>query len=178
MVDRVEIPEGFYIRDGVPGDGPVLTRIAYAAKAHWGYDPRTIDQWAGPLTVTEEYIRENPVFVMCAPSGEPVGFSSLLWDQGRWELDHMWVDPPCMGMGLGRRLFEHAVNQARLRGASWVWILSDPFAEGFYLHMGAERIGDWHTVVDGEDRIIPVMAYRMGASCGDPEVLNGGIQGR
>jgi GNAT superfamily N-acetyltransferase len=149
----------FEIRDGVPADAGRLTQIAYAAKAHWGYDPATIDQWAGPLTVTEDYISSNRVFVACDGSGYPVGFSSLLWDQGRCELDHMWVDPPHMGLGLGRRLFEHAVREAARAGAKWVWILSDPFAEGFYRHMGAFRIGDWPTVVTGERRIIPVMAY-------------------
>lgn len=152
---------GFWIREAVPDDADRLTHIAYAAKAHWGYDAASIDQWAGPLTVTKDYITANPVFVMCDPKGFQVGFSSLLWDQGRWELDHMWVDPAYMGRGLGRRLFERAVEEARLRGADWVWILSDPFAETFYLHMGARRIGDWPTVVDGVSRIIPVMAYEI-----------------
>jgi hypothetical protein len=59
------------------------------------------------------------------------------------------------------------VGEARRRGATWVWILSDPFAEGFYLHMGAKRIGDWPTVVNGEERIIPVMAYYMAPPSGD-----------
>ena len=51
------------IRAGVPADAPVLTRVAHAAKRHWGYPEEWIRTWCGDLTVTAEYIEHHPIYV-------------------------------------------------------------------------------------------------------------------
>ncbi len=53
----------------------------------------------------------------------------------------MWVDPQHIGVGLGASLFSHAVGTVRAMGGSLLRIASDPDAEGFYLRMGARRVG-------------------------------------
>jgi GNAT superfamily N-acetyltransferase len=57
-------------------------------------------------------------------------------------LEDLWVDPVAIGSGVGRRLFDHAVVTAAGLGLTSLLIESDPNAEGFYLAMGAERIGE------------------------------------
>ena len=60
-----------------------------------------------------------------------------------------------MGRGIGRALFEHAVEQARRLGSHALKIESDPNAEGFYKRMGAHRVGETITAIDGQRRELP-----------------------
>ena len=53
------------------------------------------------------------------------------------DLDAMFVDPPAIGSGTGRALFEAAVAMARRQGAKRMTILADPNAAPFYERMGA-----------------------------------------
>jgi hypothetical protein len=55
-------------------------------------------------------------------------------------------------------LWEHAVASALERGFQTLSLESDPNAEPFYLHMGAERIGE-REVTPG--RVLPVMRARL-----------------
>ncbi len=47
-----------------------------------------------------------------------------------------------MGKGLGRILFDTIAKHARSLGFTSLNIHSDPYAEAFYLHMGAKKVGD------------------------------------
>jgi predicted N-acetyltransferase YhbS len=67
-----------------------------------------------------------------------------------------------MGRGIGRALFLHAVNKARELGARTLYIESDPNAEGFYLRMGANRVGVVSGKVAGLFRELPLLAYELG----------------
>ena len=49
----------------------------------------------------------------------------------------MFVDPPAIGGGAGRALFEAAVSLARRLGVARMTILADPNAAPFYERMGA-----------------------------------------
>ena len=61
-------------------------------------------------------------------------FSTVLMRSG---LGLMFVDPPAIGSGAGRILFEAAVVLARRLGAKRMVILADPNAAAFYQRMGA-----------------------------------------
>jgi GNAT superfamily N-acetyltransferase len=94
--------------------------------------------------------------VFCAEEGSAiVGFHGLSRDGDVIELEHMWVDPGAMGRGHGAALFRHALEVARAHGASALRIASDPNAEGFYLHMGAERVGAVPSAPEG--RSLPLL---------------------
>jgi len=63
-----------------------------------------------------------------------------------------------MGLGIGKNLFRHAWERARLRGFTDLKIEADPNAESFYEKMGARKIGErHHGELDGQPRILPVM---------------------
>jgi GNAT superfamily N-acetyltransferase len=147
------------IRRAEPRMADELTRIAHAAKAHWGYPESQIASWRDELTLTAEFIRSNLVHVaVCA--GEPVGTYALIGSGRRLELEHFWIDPRWVGQGLGRALFEHATYEAVGLGATTLEILSDPHAEGFYLRMGARRTGEKPAPVDDDpDRVLPRLLY-------------------
>ncbi|QXD13687.1 GNAT family N-acetyltransferase [Rhodocaloribacter litoris] len=133
-----------------------LTEIAFAAKGSWGYDERLMRLWADELTVTPEFIMTHPVY--CAVSkGEVVGFYALIGEGEEYELDHIWVEPESMGMGIGRVLFEHAVGIIAQLGGSTLKIVADPHAEGFYRRMGAVPVGSVPSRPEG--RMLPVLRF-------------------
>ena len=136
--DRMTTPQ---IRRASASDAARLTEIAHHAKAHWGYDDELLALWDDDLTLTEDFIESHPVF--CAVHAEDiVGLYALTREGSTFELEHMWVDPGHIGTGAGRLLFEHAVIEVRARGGAALRIASDPNAEGFYIAMGARRVGD------------------------------------
>ena len=129
------------IRRAVPADGDALTAIAHAAKRHWRYPEEWIALWRRDLTFTREFIERHPVY--CLVDGEAlVGVYALLFSAADCELEHFWVAPTQMGAGVGRALFEHAVERCRAIGVRRLWINADPNAERFYERMGARRVGE------------------------------------
>ena len=129
------------IRRAVSGDAAGLTAVAHAAKRHWGYPESWIALWERELTVSAELIERYPVHA--AVEGNVVaGFYALTFAGADCELEHFWVAPARMGGGVGRALFEHAVERCRAIGARRLWISADPNAEGFYRRLGARRVGE------------------------------------
>lgn len=142
------------IRRAVSADAPVLTEIALAAKAFWGYPEEWLSLWRGDLTFTPAYIGEAYVFVAIS-GGHIVGVYALVGDRRRMEIDHLWVHPDAMGRGIGRMLVDHAAEQARIAGAAVIEIASDPNAVGFYERMGARAVGEIPSVPAG--RMLPLL---------------------
>lgn len=144
----------------MPEDAGVLTRIAFASKRYWGYPERWISLWSSTLTITPEFVRDNEVYVAFS-GGEAVGFYALTGEGRELELDHLWVSPAWIGSGTGRLLFEHAMERAASRGASVVEIEADPNAEGFYLRMGARRVGENVYEIEGIRRTLPRLVVEL-----------------
>ncbi len=142
-----------------PEDAAELTSVAFAAKRHWGYPERWIQSWRDILTVTPKFVAANPTF-SAIQGDRVVGFYSLTAEP-RPDLTHLWVLPVSMGRGFGRALFEHAIEQARALGWASFEMEADPNAEGFYLHLGAKRIGTNVSEIDGARRELPLLIYQL-----------------
>jgi GNAT superfamily N-acetyltransferase len=152
------------IRRAQESDAAELTRLAHEAKRHWGYPERWIELWRDDLTFSPELIAGNEVY-LAEDGGEALGCYGLVATSSSlpgWTLEHFWIRPAAMGKGLGRRLFEHARARAETAGASVLEIDSDPNAEAFYLHMGAVRVGEARSEVDGQPRVRPLLHLRLG----------------
>ena len=143
-----------------PEDADALTEIAFAAKRHWGYPEAWIESWRDILTMRPEFIRANVTY--CAVENDrPVGFYLLAQERDGAHLDHLWILPEATGRGIGRVLFEHAVEQTRNLGFRAIQIEADPNAQGFYQRMGARRVGTSINEVDGERRELPLLIYQL-----------------
>lgn len=149
------------IRRATPDEADALTVIAHAAKRHWGYPENWIAQWQAELTLTPEFIANNEVFV-AVTNGEIAGCCALVSSGPLAELEHMWIDPRQMGRGVGRALFAHTKGRARAIGFAELELSADPNAEGFYLRMGAEPIGEVPADIDGTHRVLPRMKVQLG----------------
>ena len=144
------------IRRASPEDAPSLTAIAHHAKQHWGYPEHWIKHWEADLTISEDFIRSNQVYVAERDS-QICGFYALCADWTKAELEHMWVAPDYIGTGIGKELFLDAMDRSTAMNVRRIDITADPNAAGFYERMGAQRTGDVVSEIDGERRILPRM---------------------
>lgn len=136
------------VRAARPGDAALLSDLAFRSKAHWGYSGEFMEASRKALTVHGTCT--DPTFV-AEIDGKAAGFYQLR----DGEMEMLFVEPDLMGSGVGRTLWEHAVETARDLGWRQILILSDPYAEGFYLAMGAERVGEAPSDVFGAERPLP-----------------------
>ena len=161
------------IRRARPDDAETLSRVAFRAKASWGYPREWLTAWDAALTVSEPYVREHGVFVADA-AGRIAGFVAVEAGPPP-EIGHLWVDPEWQGEGIGRALVDRAVRFGRRRGWRSYRIEADPNAVPFYEKLGALKIGDVDAPVLGTPRTLPVLELplgpprrRGGATAGDP----------
>ncbi|MFF2176441.1 GNAT family N-acetyltransferase [Lysinibacillus sp. NPDC058147] len=141
------------IRSAKVQDCDLLSNLAYKSKAYWGYTEDFLQQCKGDLTVTKEYVEENPVYVM-ESDNKIVAFYSFTLNE--LKLDALFIDPEYIGKGLGKILWKHLLNEAKELGISEFTLDSEPNAEGFYLKMGAKNIGFTPSTVF-PDRQLPLM---------------------
>ena len=151
------------IRRATTDDTTILTNLAHDAKSYWGYPEDWIKRWQHELTVSEDFVKENEVYV-CVSEGEVHGFYSLILRGEKAELEHLWVAPQHIGTGVGKELFLHAMRHAASRDVSEVELSADPNAEGFYKKMGAHRIGDVRADMDENPRTLPRMSITLTSS--------------
>ena len=147
------------VRHALPTEADAISALAYRSKAYWGYDQAFLDRVRNQLTVRPERIRDGHV-VVAERDGVLLGFYQLGGEPPDGELMDLFIEPNAIGTGLGRKLWEHAVQNARERGFARLTLESDPNAEPFYEHMGATRIGE-REVAPG--RWLPVMRFSLEA---------------
>lgn len=167
------------IREASTEDAATLTRIAHDAKRYWGYPENWIEHWKEDLTITADFISGNEVYVAGTDPGldaRPVppttskapelpneidGFYAIVMRGEKAELEHMWVKPECIGTGIGKELFMHAMETAAFLNAAALEISSDPNAEGFYKRLGAKRIGEIGSEIEGQPRTLPRLSIEL-----------------
>ncbi|MBP2401050.1 GNAT family N-acetyltransferase [Streptomyces syringium] len=116
-------------------DAKRLTRLIRASKAYDGrYAPMVAGYRVGP-----DYIETHRVFLAVDADDRLLGFYALVLDPP--ELDLMFVADAAQGLGIGRLLVEHMLDEARGAGLADVRVVSHPPAEGFYRSVGARWVG-------------------------------------
>ena len=97
------------------------------------------------ISLPIEQIMAGCVFV-AERDGVVVGFAAVVArpDAGA-ELDALFVEPQLWKQGIGRRLVEHAAEVARMRAATFLHVIGNPHAEGFYRSCGFRVTGTVET---------------------------------
>jgi GNAT superfamily N-acetyltransferase len=131
------------LRAAVAADGPTLTRLARTSAAYDGeYRAVVAEQ-----TIDATYLAKNPARVAEDDRGI-AGFYTLVipgrGQAGEGELDYLFVADDRQGSGIGRALIDDLRGEATALGLRRIHIVSHPPAEGFYLAMGASRVGVLH----------------------------------
>ncbi|MFB9903412.1 GNAT family N-acetyltransferase [Allokutzneria oryzae] len=123
------------IRPARPVDAEGITSLLHASSAYQGRYSSILDGYE----FTEDQVRDTVCFLAEDADGRLAGYYSLVPDPA--ELDLLLVADAEQGSGLGARLVRHMLEQARNLGLASVRVVSHPPAEGFYLRMGARRVG-------------------------------------
>ncbi len=145
------------IRPATVEENGVLSHLAMRSKSHWGYDENFLEACREDLTFTKQDIEEHSVYVI-EEEEQLVGFYRLEIKQGKLELSDLFVEPSKIGQGYGKRLWDHAVGQARQLDFRKMSIHSDPNTEAFYLSRGSVRIGEIpSSAISG--RTIPLLEF-------------------
>jgi len=131
------------IRIAEPHEADTLTEIAIQAKSYWDYTPEQIKSWRIFLTFTPEYVVENQVWVAILDE-QIIGVVAVEHTDDEIVLEHLWVSPDVIGKGVGRKLFTHVTEHE----PEFV-LTSDPNADAFYIKMGAVKIGEVESTMQG-----------------------------
>ena len=150
----------FVILRASPEHAQELTKIAISAKRHWNYPEAWIQHWLPQLTVSEEYISANEVWMMVDVE-KPIAFYALNQSEEDYELGHLWVSPEYIGKGIGKQLLKHAFERCKFLKISTLKIYADPNAQTFYEKMGAKKVSESHSQLFGEERILPIMEIEL-----------------
>lgn len=142
------------LRRANPDEAASLTKLAVRSKRHWGYSDAFMRAAVSDMQVPAEVIaREHAV--VAERDGEVAGFYVLAVEAEGPTLRDLWVEPHAIGTGVGAVLWRDMLEAARARGFHVVRIVSDPHAEGFYVKMGARRVGEIASNVE-PDRMLGV----------------------
>jgi GNAT superfamily N-acetyltransferase len=88
------------------------------------------------IEVPLEQITSEWVFV-AEREGVVAGFAAVVpRPDGGAELDALFVEPHLWKQGIGRRLVAHVAEVARMRAATFLHVVGNPHAEGFYVSCG------------------------------------------
>ncbi len=148
------------IRPARREEAAALSALVMRAKAHWGYDANFMEACREDLRVREERIAAGAVWV-AEEDGLPVGVLEFGFEGGEAEVLACFVEPQAIGRGVGRALWAKAEALAVAAGVTIIGVDSDPFAEGFYLAMGAVRVGEAPSgAIPG--RMLPRLEKRLG----------------
>ena len=128
------------VRPAQAGEAERLSALCVRSKAHWGYDAAFMALSAPSLRVKESDIVDGRVLVAVDAAGQPIGVASVVADGSLADLDMLFVDPPAIGQGAGRALFDAAAGLARRLGGLRMTILADPHAASFYERIGARYL--------------------------------------
>jgi GNAT superfamily N-acetyltransferase len=93
------------------------------------------------INLPVEQIVEGSVFV-AERDGALAGFAAVVRrPDGGAELDALFVEPHLWKHGIGRRLVEHVAGVARARASTFLHVIGNPHAEGFYVACGFRATG-------------------------------------
>ena len=147
------------IRRAAGADEDILTEIATASEAYWGYEQDFMERFREIYRITGEFITENIVFV--AEDGERIaGVYAVLADGAEGSLEYLFIKPTSIGKGYGKALWDHMLGECKRLGIRRVEIVSGPHAKGFYAKMGAKPAGEVDSLVT-PGRRVPRLIYEL-----------------
>ncbi|MGB9976838.1 N-acetyltransferase family protein [Thermovenabulum sp.] len=146
-----------FIRPAKENEALILSELAEKSEGHWGYDEKYMVKFKEKYRLTEEYIKNFPVFVL-EDKEKILGFFGLLFEKDEVNLEFFYIDTDYIGKGYGRMLWSHLADYCKEKGIKSFTFVTSPEAKGFYIKMGAEYLGEVESSVK-KGRIIPRLIY-------------------
>ena len=130
------------IRDARPDEASALEALQRRSSDVWEEYRAQLAANPDAIEPPHQAIADGRVRVAVDASGRRLGFSAVLpLRDGRCELDDLFVEPDAMRLGVGRLLVDDVTTRAAASGASYVDVIANPNALGFYERLGFEITG-------------------------------------
>nr|WP_298690298.1 GNAT family N-acetyltransferase [uncultured Dongia sp.] len=151
---NIEKHTTFTLRPACDMERDVLDDICFRSKAHWGYDSDFMENVRRQIRVHPDAVKAGRVWVAVDATDRPLGVVEVdPIDDTVADITLLFIAPENLRRGIGRALYEKAIDLARQLGVRELLIDSDPQAAAFYASMGATRIGAEPTGYQG--RLLP-----------------------
>lgn len=137
----------------------ILTNLSAKSEAYWGYDSDFMENFKSTYKVTEEFIEDNPTFVM-EEGNNIIGFYSIIRDEKETSLEYFYIEPEKIGKGYGRLMWNHMTDFCKAKNIDEIFLVTSPQAKEFYIKMGAVLFGEVGSLVI-KDRKIPKLVYKV-----------------
>ncbi|MGZ6442239.1 MAG: GNAT family N-acetyltransferase [Pseudobdellovibrionaceae bacterium] len=128
------------IRRALGHEHTEISDLVMRSKSFWPYPPDYLSKCIDALRIDEPYIIKWPVYIG-EVDGAKAGIFALKIIGTENRLDHLWVDPPFIGKGIGKNIFLRAIVEAKKMGWNGFRLAADPYALEFYLRLGGNQIG-------------------------------------
>lgn len=142
-------------KKAITTDAKALTELTIRSKSYWNYSAGQIEEWRDDLTITPNYIDDACVYILFVDSQLIGYYSYLKLDADKVKLDNIFLEPDCIGKGLGIIMMNHLIENVKNLGYSKVVLDSEPNAEGFYKNYGFKVTGRLESSIT--DRFLPIM---------------------
>ena len=134
-----------------------LNTLIRESKGFWPYSDGFIDQFMQQWGINESYLQTNEI-ILFEKEEHVIGlFSFKMNHDNKPELDLFFVNRNHIGKGIGKSIWQQALNYALDHDWTEFQIIADPNAEGFYQHMGAKTIGSFESF---PGRFVPMMLWK------------------
>ena len=134
------------IRDADADEARALEALQRRASDVWEEYRAPLAAHPDAIAAPHEAIADGRVRVAVDADGRLVGFSAVLSrENGRCELEDLFVEPDVMRLGVGRQLVHDLAERAAAAGATHVDVTANPNALGFYLRVGFVVTGETST---------------------------------
>jgi GNAT superfamily N-acetyltransferase len=133
--------QGVSIRLAQPDDQTTLESLQWRASLANPGDRDALLENPDAIELPIEQIVADGVFV-AERDGVVVGFAAIVpRPDGGAELDSLFVEPHLWKHGIGQRLVDYIAEIASARAASFLHVIGNPHAEGFYVSCGFNVTG-------------------------------------
>ena len=143
-------PPAVTFRRARPSEAGAIGDLILRSMEHWDRPPGYLEEARELMSLSAEELRRDDAWLVVVDDAV-AGFYRLSRADDCAEIEEFHLEPPMIGRGIGRRMFEHASDRARASGARWLVWTTDANSLGFYLRMGGEVTGSSPSDVKGDD---------------------------
>ena len=148
-----------HFRSASAADLSLINKLMREGKSYWGYSSEGLDRFMSTFGIKDEsYFQNGFGYIAQDSGGQDIGYYLFTIADGAPMLDHFFLDTKIIGQGYGRVLWQHCVQQAKLKGWSEFTFWSDPNSLGFYEHMGAKKFAE-RPMVTLPGEFAPIMLF-------------------
>lgn len=141
-----------------PEEAATIRELIVRSMSHWRHPPGYLDEARQLMSLSGADLARDEAWVVLV-DGAVAGFYRLSRsDPSTAEIEEFHLEPPMIGRGIGRRMFDHACERARAMGARWLVWSTDANALAFYRRMGGEVIGSEPSGIEGDE---PLTSMRL-----------------